>query len=463
MPRIPGLIELFFVSPLRTDRRRNGIVNRRIAELVRHAATHVPLYRAHYAQHNVDVARVRSAADLHAIPLIEKEQIIDAGSGALSDLAPQDRLDRMRTSGTSGRALEIARIRPEMAATRRGVLRQLVRLGLRPWHRVLTLGSQWLRHRRGIFVRELVSTRFIEPLTPVDEQIRTLYAFQPDALVGQTGGLYLLARELLRRGQQYHADWVVPTGATLAPHMRVTLRQAFGCDPRDMYGAIELGPIAWQCRAGAYHLDADRVLVEIVDDAGQAVPDGSAGQVVCTGLHNFTMPLIRYKLRDVSMKLTSRCDCGVNFPLLAQVQGRVNDFLPTPEGDLVSPHFFFHIFDRCARNPVQDWRVVQEGLGRLIYEYVPERWWSSDLFDPGMRAIKQRFGAACTVVPRRVPEIALTPAGKQRCIESRLRPEKLDWRTPWAETIEIANRARRHAGGSRSDTNAEAAESLVSH
>ena len=432
-PRFPGLIELLAVGARRDPAVRRTLADARLRQLVTFAHEHVPLYREVWRSAGVKPGEIRSAADLTRLPFVDKEMIVGAGADArAASLLPQVRA-KMRTSGTSGRAIEIVRIQAEMAVTRRAILRHVLSIGGRPWHRVLTLGSRWLSQRRGWVVSRFVKTRFLEPLMPVNEQIAALREFAPAALIGQTGGIYLLARELLRRGEPYPLRWVLPTGATLVPHMRQAMRAAFGVDPYDMYGAIELGPVSWQCRRHSYHIDADRIIVEIVDHAGRPVPPGTPGQVVCTSLHGFTMPLIRYRLHDVSTLLPGECGCGCRFPLMGAVQGRVNDFIPTPAGDLVSPHFFFHLFDACQRNPVQDWRVVQHSRDALTYEYVPEPWFDEAEFAIGARVLRERFGAGCEIKVRRVEEIALTPAGKQRCIHSALRPEPTDWRDAWAE------------------------------
>jgi phenylacetate-CoA ligase len=311
---------------------------------------------------------------------------------------------------------------------------------MRTWHRVLTLGSGWLKTRRGVFVTRLVKTRHLEPEATLDEQIAALREFRPVALIGQTGGIYLLARELLRRRQTYPLRWIVPTGATLSPAMRAVMTAAFGGHVCDMYGAIEVGPIAWQCRRGGYHIDADRLIVEVVDAHGRPVPPGRSGQVVVTNLYAWTMPFIRYRLQDISALAMHNCCCGCRFPLLMPVEGRINDFLPTPGGDLVSPHFFFHIFDDVT-SPVKDWRMIQERADHLVYEFVPE-----DDFDPvalerGLARVRARFGAGCLIETRPVESVPLTATGKRRCIISNLRPGGVPLEHAWTGTPEPASEA----------------------
>lgn len=433
--RYPGLIDIMLANPRRRPEVIRQKAETRLRQIVRFAYEHVPFYREHWRAGGFTPSDFSGREDLPLIPPVDKEMLVSAGDAARVQGVPDAEWQHFRTSGTSGRAIDIVRTKRELSVTRRSILRQIVRNGVRPWHRVLTLGSMWLKQRKGLFVQKVVKTRFLDAQMPVDEQVLNLSDFQPHALIGQTGGLYLLARELLRRGQKHPLRWVIPTGATLAPHMRQTMREAFDTDPYDMYGALEVGSIGWQCKAHEYHVDADRNVVEIADPQGNPLPVGQAGQVIVTNFQQFGMPFIRYRLRDIGALSDRTCTCGCHFPIMEQVRGRVNDFLPTPAGDLVTPHFFFHLFDDLPQNPVKDWRIVQERADALVYEYVPEQHFSAKALQHGVDLIQRRFGENCLVESRAVEDIPLTPAGKQRCIVSKLRPQDADWHEAWAQPV----------------------------
>lgn len=404
---------------------------RQLHRLVLHTAERIPFYRDLWRAAGVEPRDVLGAADLPRLPMVDKPMIIDAGPRGYDTSIhwSDDRI--ITTSGTSGRAIQVRRTRPEERASRRSILRMLMFAGARPGQRQILFASSWLKNRKGRVLQWLAPTRWFDASAPHDDVIRALEEFKPHGLIGQTGGMYLLAREIVRRGLRFPLRLVMPTGTTLVAEMRQALVDAFGVQPCDLYGAIEVGNIAWQCPRGNYHIDADRIMVEIVDADGRPVPRGEYGQVVVTSLWSYSQPFIRYRLHDIAALSTRACGCGCRFPLLEPVQGRVNDFLPTPSGELVSPHFFFHIFDRAGGVPVKEWRVIQDDLHHLTYEYIPEERFEPAQLQFGLDLIQQRFGTGCNVRSVRVESVPMSPTGKRTCIVSRLRPQAASRYVPW--------------------------------
>lgn len=432
-PQYPNLLELLLVNPWRPPELVERRVSSQLRRLIPYVYERIPFYRETWRAAGFDPRDFRGVRDLARVPFVDKNMIVDAGETARDHRTPRAKLRDMHTSGTSGRSIHVQRTRPEERQTRRSVLRQLWCIGanLVPTPCFVTLASPWMQARRGAVIQALARTRHLPATASFDEQIEALRTLRPDGVMGQTGAVYLLAREVLRRGLHFPVRFVVPTGATLVEEMRRTIAAAFGTQPCDMYGAIEVGVISWQCQRGNYHIDADRIVVEIVDEAGRLLPPGQPGQVVITALFNYHMPFIRYRLLDVAALSTQACGCGVRFPLMAPVQGRMNDFLPTPQGDLVSPHFIFHIFDGAGKNPVKDWRLTQEELSRLVYEYVPEDAFDPAAFEHGMTQLRRRFGPRCQIEVRRVEHVPPTPGGKRMNIVSKLRPPEMTFGTAW--------------------------------
>ncbi|MEW6379952.1 MAG: AMP-binding protein [bacterium] len=89
------------------------------------------------------------------------------------------------------------------------------------------------------------------------------------------------------------------------------------------YASSEVVTTFCECSARqGGHLHPDLAVLEIVDEAGRAVPAGTIGEVVITPLAVEGMPLVRFKTGDVSFLIDKPCSCGKNSPRLGPILGR---------------------------------------------------------------------------------------------------------------------------------------------
>ncbi|HEY4416080.1 MAG TPA: AMP-binding protein [Verrucomicrobiae bacterium] len=94
------------------------------------------------------------------------------------------------------------------------------------------------------------------------------------------------------------------------------------------YGVTELANSLCECRAGCGgHLHENQLFLEILDDAGNALPDGETGEVVATTFGVEAMPLIRYHTGDYAAMFSKKCRCGRDTPRLGPIIGRKNQKL----------------------------------------------------------------------------------------------------------------------------------------
>jgi phenylacetate-CoA ligase len=105
------------------------------------------------------------------------------------------------------------------------------------------------------------------------------------------------------------------------------------------------------------HVAADNLYVEFARDGIPCEPDES-GEVLLTDLHNYGMPLIRYRVGDVGSWNGNACRCGRGLPLMNALEGRTLDFIRTPSGRLVSGAFFPHFLKDFPT--VRAFQVLQE-------------------------------------------------------------------------------------------------------
>src|SRR5438128_6630141 len=95
----------------------------------------------------------------------------------------------------------------------------------------------------------------------------------------------------------------------------------------------EMVTAASECEAGGRHQWPEVGLIEVVE-GDCSVPNGMVGDLVCTGLMNTDMPLIRYRVGDRGTLLAgdTHWSCGRTLPLLPRVEGRVGEVVWTTGG-----------------------------------------------------------------------------------------------------------------------------------
>jgi phenylacetate-CoA ligase len=178
--------------------------------------------------------------------------------------------------------------------------------------------------------------------------------------------------------------------------------------------------MAWECPARAgYHVDADSVIIEIVDDDGRPVRPGQTGRAIATGLINRMMPLIRYELGDLLVASDRRCTCGRTLPMIEGIEGRMKDRIPLPGGGLRTARELLEPFG--AVDGVELFRLTIEDPARAQLEVVTP--------DPRFAQVRQdcieRFAEACPGVAlavQRVDDIEKAPTGKRVLLRNRVAP-----------------------------------------
>jgi len=169
--------------------------------------------------------------------------------------------------------------------------------------------------------------------TDIDAQLEWLQAENPDYLITYSSNLRALAARAPVLGVRLPRLQQVRTyGEALPADLRELCGRAWNVPLADMYSAQEVGYIALQCpRYEHYHVQAENLLVEVLDDRNEPCEPGQIGRVVVTNLHNFAMPLVRYDIGDYA-ETGAECGCGRRLPVLKRIVGRVRNMVTLPDG-----------------------------------------------------------------------------------------------------------------------------------
>ncbi len=193
---------------------------------------------------------------------------------------------------------------------------------------------------------------------PVDDHLAWLAAENPDYLITYSTTARAFAERAIETGLKLPAlKEINPLGEVVDPDLRDLCRRAWNVAVVDQYAAKEAGVIAAQCPEHAhYHIEAEDVLVEILDRNDMPCPPGAVGRVVVTPLHNFATPLFRYEIGDYA-EAGPACSCGRGLPVIRRILGRTRNMAILPSGERSFPRLESTALSRIR--PLRQIQLVQ--------------------------------------------------------------------------------------------------------
>jgi phenylacetate-CoA ligase len=206
---------------------------------------------------------------------------------------------------------------------------------------------------------------------------------------------------------------VIVGGEVATPAMRLRIRETFAAPLYETYGSHECPLIGWECHhSGDLHTCDDGVLVEVLRD-GRAVDPGERGEVVVTNLHAYAMPFIRYRIGDLATR-GAPCGCGAPFSTIGEIQGRMIDYFPLPDGRLLHP---YEIISRLVWGPTEwmkQYQLVQQRRDRVVLYVVAAATPPVEQIQEIERAVRAILGAGVEFQVELTGSIPVESTGKLR-------------------------------------------------
>ncbi len=248
----------------------------------------------------------------------------------------------------------------------------------------------------------------------VEQQVKWLQRQKPAYFLSFPSNVLRLANHCLEKGVKLRNLRQVQTiSEVLGPEIRAACRQAWGVPVTDLYSSREVGYMALQCpEKEHYHVQAEGVLVEVIDDHGRTCAPGEVGKVVVTPLHNFAMPLLRYEIGDYA-EVGESCPCGRGLPVLRRILGRVQNTVALPSGErhwtLLSSE---NISTFLEIAPIRQYQFVQKSLQTIESRLVVERDLTEEEEDHLRKWVVNKLGHPFEVIFTYHEEIARSASGK---------------------------------------------------
>jgi phenylacetate-CoA ligase len=232
---------------------------------------------------------------------------------------------------------------------------------------------------------------------------------------GYPSAMHLVARAMLDAGRPLPPGRLracFTSSESLLAFQRDTIERAFGAPVYDRYGVSEFCVSMFECAQHRLHVDMEFGIVEVeVEEEGE---DWVRGPLLVTGFANLATPLIRYRVGDVGTRSRRPCPCGREGDVFLDVDGRIEDYVMTPDGRLVGrlDHVFKDQLDVAEAQVLQQTRDALEVLvvRRPEYDDASER--------ALVKEFRDRLGDEIRIELRYVESIAREPNGKLRAVKS---------------------------------------------
>jgi len=359
--------------------------DRQLAGLLRHARDSIAFYRRRLEVLGPELDLARWSE----LPLLERSELQAAGVALRSNEVPRAHgaLKTIRTSGSTGVPVEVER------AAIAGVFTKALMLRERLWHRrddaarlaairAVPGDAQAARPpgRRepgwGAATAHLLPRGegfLLDVHVPLEAQWQWLREVDPHYLVTYPSNLRgLLELPPVEAGDRLPSLRQVKTvGEVVDENLRTRCAELLGAVLVDEYSAQECGSIAVQCPDHPhYHVQAETMRVEVLQDDGRPCAPGEVGRVVVTPLQEFRTPLLRYALGDYA-EVGPPCPCGRGLPVLRRILGRARNLVTLPDGTRRWPLAGDGRYREIA--PIRQYQFVQHAPQRFEVRLVTER------------------------------------------------------------------------------------------
>ena len=348
--------------------------NENLQTLIQHAYETVPYYHEIFEKANLIPKDIQTIEDLDKIPILTKQIIRERWKDLQSKSIPNSLRAYGNTGGTTGTALKIAYEKKTLA-----------------WQWAI-----WWRHRGrfGIEINDsfiVFAGRNVVPLNnlkppfwrhniPMNQTYVSIHHLTKE-------NLPVLADYLRKRNVKYYSGYpsalytvasyfkenniflryppvITFTGAeTLLPHQRQVIEESFSTTVSDQYGASEYCGNISECEMFKYHVDMEFGIIEFLP-----IPKlhSNIRQIICTGLKNLAMPLIRYDIGDLATIKPEKCNCGRESQIVEKIDGRIESYIITPDGRQLGRLDF--LFKKSTN--IEEAQLIQNELSRITFKIV---------------------------------------------------------------------------------------------
>lgn len=308
----------------------------------------------------INISELKSRADLAAIPVVRKYELLKAQTEArqaAKKVVPGDERERVFGGFSAVGWGEASRVfcspgplfEPEVArADYWRMARALYAAGVRKGMLVHNCFAYHFTPAGSMFESAALAvgaTVFPAGVGQTEMQISAIHDLKPDAYMGTPSFLRIIIEKAEELGVDVSSIKQALFSAEAFPPSLQKWFAEKGVDGYQAYGTADLGLIAYETKARDGLVIAEDIILEIVKPGtNDPVPDGEVGEVVVTTL-NPDYPLLRFGTGDLSVIMPGTSPCGRTNRRIKGWMGRADQSVKV-RGAMVHPNLVDKVVKR---------------------------------------------------------------------------------------------------------------------
>lgn len=307
---------------------RQNYYDESLARMIRLGNRQSGVVRKIFAGRGIHPSDIKSVKDLERLPVISREELVKLQTTELpfGGFSRKDMVtDRIFTSPGPVYEPHLTEKDPIWSRGYRaaGFGKGDIVLNTFSYHMV----AAGLTFHSGL--RRVGATVVPSGTSSAENQVQLIRDLRVTGYTGTPSFLMAVIKKAEEMGYRFKDDFTLRKASFVAEPLQPSLREQFekeyAIDTYQMYGATEVGDIAYECKAKNHWHICEEVIVEIVDPStGKQVAPGQLGEIVVTRLNNLFF-LFRFGTGDLSSLVQEKCSCGRTSYRLTGISGRVGE------------------------------------------------------------------------------------------------------------------------------------------
>ncbi|MHC4216524.1 MAG: phenylacetate--CoA ligase family protein [Planctomycetota bacterium] len=282
-------------------------------------------YRRVFEQRGIKPDQIKSKEDLRLLALTTKEDL-EQNSESFLCVPEQEIVDICQTSGTTGKPVLLSQSLSDLERVGYNEKISFLAAGMTANDKVMIACALGRCFMAGLAyfegVRQIGATAVRTGSGNPGILAQSVLLYRPSVIVCVPSQALLMA-ETIRQSGDDPAGLGVRMLICIGEPVRTVdleycelgqrLANIWNCDVIGTYACTEIATSFTDCSEGmGGHFHPELITVEVVDEKGDPVEPGQAGEIVATPLQVTGMPLLRYCTGDIASYFIDPCSCGRN-------------------------------------------------------------------------------------------------------------------------------------------------------